>query len=335
MISQKTWTIIISYLIMFVCISSIIPLGFFPCFFSGFLTHEIILSLASYFEKYTKTSHARKISAILIIVSITVIITISVVSCTNFFTEDINTINISIEINRIFADLKKSLPNSFPLFLPDTTEELKNQAFSWIESNIILIRNMGHTFIHGCISLFIGLIIGILISCTKSNIQYTHNTYFTQQLLTRIYTLSQAFRNIVFAQIKISSINTFLTFIIIFIFFPLFGQSLPLQKTLIIITFILGLLPIVGNIVSNIVITIAALSISLSMGIIMFIYLVLIHKLEYFLNAEIIGNKIDANSWELILSMLLLESIFGIEGLIAAPIYYAYLKSELRSKHMI
>lgn len=335
MISQEKWITTISYLIIFICMSIIIPLGLFPCFFSGFLTYEIIVSFASYFERYVNINRARKISATLIIISIIAITTIGVINCTNFFTEDINTINISTEINRIFIDLKKRLPNSFPLFLPDTTEELKNQIFNWIESNIILIRNMGHTFIHGFITLFIGLIIGILIACNISNTQYSNRTYFIDQLITRIYTLSQAFHNIVFAQIKISSVNTLLTSVIIFILFPFFGQSLPLKKTLIIITFILGLLPIVGNIISNIMITIAALSISLSMGTIMFIYLVLIHKLEYFLNAEIIGNRINANPWELILSMLLLESIFGTAGLIAAPIYYAYLKAELRLKYII
>lgn len=336
MISQETWIIIISYILIFISMGIIIPLGLFPCFFSGFLIYEIIVSFSSYFERYISINHARKISTILLIISITIIFAIGIINCTNFFTEDIiNTINISTEINRIFIDFKNRLPHSFPLFLPNTTEELKNQIFNWIESNIILIRNMGHTFIHGFITLLIGLIVGILISCNTSNTKHNNHTYFINQLKTRIYTLSQAFHNIVFAQIKISSVNTLLTSIMMFIFFPMFEQSLPLKKTLIIITFFLGLLPIVGNIISNIIITIAALSVSLSMGIVMFIYLILIHKLEYFLNAEIIGNKINANPWELILSMLLLESIFGIEGLIAAPIYYAYLKSELRLNRMI
>lgn len=335
MITQETWIIFISYLIIFICMGMIIPLGLFPCFFSGFLTYEIVVSLASYITNNIPIHYARKISVILIVIIIILITTISIINCTNFFIEDINTINISAEINRIVSDIKKRLPHSLPLFLPDTTEELKNQMFSWIESNIILIRNMGHTFIHGFITSLIGIIVGTLIACTQSNKPHTNNTYFIVQLLTRIHLLSQAFRNIVFAQIKISSINTLLTSMMIFIFFPLFEQSLPLKKTLIIITFILGLLPIIGNIVSNILITIAALSISFSMGTIMFIYLILIHKLEYFLNAEIIGNRINANPWELILSMLLLESIFGLTGLIAAPIYYAYLKAELRTKHII
>ncbi|WP_331828515.1 AI-2E family transporter [Candidatus Blochmannia sp. SNP] len=335
MISQETPIMIISYIIMFTGIMIIIPLGLFPCFFSGFLTYEIIVSSASYFERFVGINRARWVSVILITISIIIIITIGIINCTNFFTEDINKISISIEINRIFSDLKKRLPDFLPSFLPNTTEELKDQIFNWIESNLILIRNMGHTFLHGFITLLIGLVIGTLVSCTKSTKNYANDTYFTIQLSERIYNLSQAFRNIVFAQIKISLVNTLLTSVMIFVLLPLIEKPLPLGKTLIIITFILGMLPIIGNLISNIMITISALSISLSIGMIMFIYLILIHKLEYFLNAEIIGNRINANPWELILSMLLLEAIFGLEGLIAAPIFYAYLKTELRLKKLI
>jgi predicted PurR-regulated permease PerM len=33
--------------------------------------------------------------------------------------------------------------------------------------------------------------------------------------------------------------------------------------------------------------------------------------------------------------MLVMESILGVPGLIAAPIYYAYFKSELRQKGLV
>jgi predicted PurR-regulated permease PerM len=54
-----------------------------------------------------------------------------------------------------------------------------------------------------------------------------------------------------------------------------------------------------------------------------------IHKLEYFLNARIVGSQIAARAWELLLAMLVMEAAFGIPGVVAAPIYYAYLKREL------
>lgn len=335
MLSRERWIIAVSYIIMFSYITVVIPLGLFPCFFSGFLIYEIIVSISSYFERFIGVYRARFFAVLIIIFIISAVITIGIMSCSSFLTQDNNTANIAIEIDRIFSDLKKRLPVFLPGFLPDTFEELKDQVFSWVELNFILIRNMGHTVLHGCVTLVLGLIIGIIISCSKCINKCNNHTYFIYQLLERVYNLSQAFHNIVFAQIKISSINTLLTSIMIFLFFPVFSQSLPLGKTLVILTFILGLLPIVGNLISNVMITISALSVSFSIGITMFVYLVLIHKLEYFLNAKIIGSRINANPWELILAMIFVESIFGLEGLIAAPIFYAYLKIELRSKKLI
>ena len=65
------------------------------------------------------------------------------------------------------------------------------------------------------------------------------------------------------------------------------------------------------------------------------IFLIVVHKLEYFLNARIVGSQIKAKAWELLLAMLVMESAFGMAGLIAAPIYYAYLKDELASRGLI
>jgi predicted PurR-regulated permease PerM len=65
------------------------------------------------------------------------------------------------------------------------------------------------------------------------------------------------------------------------------------------------------------------------------VYLVIIHKFEYFLNARIVGGQIRANAWELLIVMLAMEAAFGITGIIAAPIYYAYIKSELRARELV
>jgi predicted PurR-regulated permease PerM len=90
-----------------------------------------------------------------------------------------------------------------------------------------------------------------------------------------------------------------------------------------------GLIPVFGNLISNVVIVVVSLSVSPFVALGSLIYLVLIHKLEYFLNARLVGTQIEARAWELLLAMLVMEAAFGIPGLIAAPIYFAYLKDEL------
>ena len=65
------------------------------------------------------------------------------------------------------------------------------------------------------------------------------------------------------------------------------------------------------------------------------LFLMVIHKLEYFLNARVMGGTIHARAWELLLAMLVMDAIFGIPGVVAAPIYYAYLKNELSAQNLI
>ncbi len=110
---------------------------------------------------------------------------------------------------------------------------------------------------------------------------------------------------------------------------------LPLTKTLIIMTFLLGLLPVVGNLMSNTLIFIVGMSISIWVALAALGYLIVIHKVEYFLNARIVGGQINAKSWELLLAMLLFEAAFGLPGVVAGPIYYAYLKSELQKEGLV
>jgi predicted PurR-regulated permease PerM len=101
------------------------------------------------------------------------------------------------------------------------------------------------------------------------------------------------------------------------------------------VTFIAGLLPVVGNLISNTVIVIVSLSYSFGVAVASLCFLIVIHKLEYFLNARIIGHRIGSRAWELLLAMLVMEAAFGIAGVIAAPIYYAFLKDELASQGLV
>jgi predicted PurR-regulated permease PerM len=97
------------------------------------------------------------------------------------------------------------------------------------------------------------------------------------------------------------------------------------------VTFMAGLIPVLGNLISNVVVVVVSLSVSPYVAGGSLLYLVTIHKLEYFLNARLVGTQIDARAWELLLAMLLMEAMFGIAGLVAAPIYYAYVKDELKA----
>jgi len=240
-------------------------------------------------------------------------------------------------INRmaeIIEHSRSSMPGWISQYIPTDAEQLRNTIVEWLRGNAYIFQDagadIGRIFMH----ILIGMVIGALLSLEQA-VAAPSVGPLTREFSHRSLRLSTAFRQVVFAQIWISGINSTLTGLYLVVVLPLFGIDLPFTKTMIVLTFVVGLLPILGNLISNTVIFVVSLSHSLMVAVAALAYLILIHKLEYFLNARIIGSQIRAKAWEMLLAMLLLESAFGIPGLIAAPIYYAYMKSELRDKGLV
>ena len=68
-----------------------------------------------------------------------------------------------------------------------------------------------------------------------------------------------------------------------------FGVTLPLLKTMVVVTFFAGLLPVIGNLISNTLIVIVGVSQGPGVALACLAFLVGVHKLEYFANARIVG----------------------------------------------
>jgi predicted PurR-regulated permease PerM len=101
------------------------------------------------------------------------------------------------------------------------------------------------------------------------------------------------------------------------------------------LTFVAGLLPVVGNLLSNTIVVAVSAGSSLWLAGASLLFLVVIHKLEYFLNARIVGARVGASAWEMLLAMLVFESAFGLPGVVLAPILYAYAKRELADRGLV
>jgi predicted PurR-regulated permease PerM len=229
---------------------------------------------------------------------------------------------------------REHLPQAWVESLPATVEELRIAVLDQLSKHASELQAAGRESLRAVAHVLIGLILGAIISLTQVRPVSTMRP-LAAELALRCRRLSRAFHNIVFAQVRISLLNTIFTALFLLVVLPLCGVHLPLSKTLVVATFVVGLLPVIGNLLSNTLITIAGLSVSLQVAVIALVYLVVIHKLEYFLNARIVGERIRASAWELLVAMVLLEAIFGLVGLVAAPVYYAYLKSELKAAELI
>lgn len=330
-------SIIASYLLMLVFLALLIPLHLLACFFSGFVIYEIISSLGNHLEKYIGGQRARLSISIVLSIIVVAFLALAISSLISFALVDLQGHKgamIGQRVDLALQTLQLEIVQYIPSFIPYSLPEIKNHLFAFLRENMTTLKHTGTELAHSFATMVIGMIIGILVSLNQLH-EPKSQPMFLRAIIQRINNLSISFKNVVFAQIKISAINTILFIVYAHVILPLFGVHLPFAKTLTILTFVFGLIPIMGNLVSNTLITLSGLSISVAVAVTSLSYLVIIHKLEYFINAKIIGTKIRAKSWEVLLAMLVCESIFGLAGLIVAPIFYAYLKLELKEAEMI
>src|SRR3954469_21447229 len=146
---------------------------------------------------------------------------------------------------------------------------------------------------------------------------------YSDEITARFSDFYQSFATVIGAQLTISAINTVLTAIFVF------SIGIPYAPVVIGLTFLCGLFPIVGNILSNTVIVFVAFLVSGKMAIAALIFLVVVHKLEYFLNSKIIGARIRNPIWLTLIGLIIGEKLMGVPGMILSPVVLNYLRVEM------
>ncbi len=314
----------------------ILPLHLLSALLAGLLVYAIIDALAPRLQRHLRRASAHGIVVFGLSILVVGLLTLSVVATVSIVRREVGDPSAFLEsLNPLLDRAREQLPAFVVDHLPDNITEMRHAAIDWVSQHAGALQLAGKTAARVFVHLLIGMVLGAMIALAVRRANGQPRTAFIHALHARSRNLLDAFRDIVFAQIKISAINTVLTGIFLVVLLPLFSTPIPFAKTLVVITFIVGLLPVVGNLISNTLIFIAALSVSFTDAVAALVFLIVIHKLEYFLNARIVGTQIRARAWELLVAMLLMESAFGISGLIAAPIYYAYLKRELKAASLI
>ena len=233
--------------------------------------------------------------------------------------------------------LRLMLPPWLASHVPVSLETLRTAAVGWLTSHAAQVQLWGGHTVRGLGYALAGIVIGALLTLqrTEQEVAVDRKLPMSLAVTNQFDGLVTSFTAVVFAQFRIAAVNTALTAVYLLGVLPLLGTPIPLAGTLVVATFVASLVPVLGNLVSNTMIVVVSLTHSLGVAALSLGWLVGIHKLEYFLNAHIVGQRIRAQAWELLTSMLVLEALFGIAGLVSAPIIYAQLKSVWYSRGWI
>ena len=305
-----------------------VALHLLPALLCGLLVYTLVRLLAPRLERGLSRHGARVTVVALAAFALVAAIAAASVGLLAFFRSDAGSISALMQHMATLLESSRAwLPDSLENSLPGDAEGLRNTLAGWLRQHGAELQAAGKETARSLAYAVLGMVIGALLALRKTEAATAQGPLLAR-LAAHGRGFQQAFRAVVFAQMYIAAINAAVTAVYLLVALPLLGIHLPLAKTLVALTFISGLLPIVGNLVSNAAIVVLSLSHSLALALVSLGVLIVVHKLEYFLNARIVGSRIQAHAWELLCAMLVMEAALGLPGLVLAPIYYAFVKSE-------
>ena len=334
-IKKISSTELTSFLLAGAALLLILHSGLLAALYSGLLVYALVHLIAPALSSRMSNQKAKLTSVAVLGSVIVLLLTLVLWFPLAFFLSDDGSYPVLVKKMADLIELSRNqIPECIADYLPESAEALQQTLTAWMREHAGQAKHIGEQTGRTIAHLIIGMVIGAMAALYDTT-RIHHFKPLAAAMHKRVVNLHQAFRQIVFAQVQIAAINAIFTGVFLLLILPLAGIHLPFVKTMILVTFVAGLLPVIGNLISNTVIVVISLSHSLSTAGLALLFLVTIHKLEYFLNAKIVGTKINARAWELLSAMLVMEALFGIAGVIAAPVFYAYIKSELSQAELV
>ncbi len=244
-------------------------------------------------------------------------------------------------LNRAYIALPKIAASTIPIALEFAERQGIELPFSDYASLKAMAMDavkeeagrVGH-FVRVATVEFAELIIGLVVAVSmflNAKFDLRHERHIAKdnlysltgaEIAERVSTFYDSFTTVMGAQIIISAINTALTAVFVV------SVGLPHASIIIALSFICGLLPIIGNLASNTLIIGVALTVSPTLALGSLVFLIVVHKLEYFLNGKIVGNRIQNPMWLTLIGLVIGEKLMGIPGMILAPVILHYIKVE-------
>ncbi len=223
-----------------------------------------------------------------------------------------------------------ALVNRVGLDLPiDNGQELRALILASLKANARAVESESGLLTRGFFQISAAVIIAILRFVTAAPVPVERRRGLDIEVLNecrdRVALFAVSFELVMGAQVLIAAINAGMAAAFLFAF------RIPFRTMLILTTFVCGMIPIVGNLISNALIAAAALTVSDKLALIALVFLVVVHKGGYVLNSRIIGARTETPTWAILLGLLVGEALMGVTGAILAPTLIYYARAELRA----
>jgi predicted PurR-regulated permease PerM len=241
-------------------------------------------------------------------------------------------------VKRLVIEMRDNLPQAIahvrehPWFialeeyLPDS-EDLAKSAERYAADVAKSAAAIGRVFV----SAVIGLILAVVFFLDQERTQTYRDTLNPRSLFGTLVRwsehLAESVSLTVQLQLVVAAVNAVLTLPI------LLALGMPQVPWLMVLIFVTGLIPVVGNMISGWILIFISFQVKGWVGVVLFVVLTFIlHKVEsYYLNPRLTARHIQLPSFVLILSLIAWEHLLGFAGLfVSFPVLY--LVGKIRSE---
>ncbi len=223
-----------------------------------------------------------------------------------------------IEQNPILIHAREHLPDTHKLF---------ERAREYSESALHVVSMMGHM----AMSAVIALILAIIYNLEEEELQELHEKIDPTSLMGTVLRwlgyVAEAIRITIQLQLVVAAVNTLLTLPVLLV---LGIHHIP---SLMILIFVSGLIPVVGNFVSGVVLSMLAYQAKGFVGIGVFVALTFVlHKIEaYYLNPRLTSKHVHLPGFAIVVSLIAWEHLIGFAGLfVSFP--FLFVASKIRGE---
>jgi predicted PurR-regulated permease PerM len=222
-----------------------------------------------------------------------------------------------------------ALSNRFGVDLPvDNVHELRALILSSMKENARSVSATSGLLTRGFFQILVAVLVAILHFASPEPAPSTKrglDVELARECAARAGLFSRSFDRVMGAQILVAAINAGVAGVFMFIL------RIPFRTVLTLTTFVCGLFPIVGNLISNSLIVASALTVSGHMAAAALVFLIIAHKGGYLLYGRIVGARIEIPTWAILAGLLIGEALLGVTGVILAPTLIYYIREELRA----
>lgn len=189
--------------------------------------------------------------------------------------------------------------------------EVYTEAAQYLMQNLDIVKNAGGVILKAVL----GIIFGVIIFYSKSFVG-ENDTSLSELAQRKIYNFSylifDVFRSIMTTQIIISVLNTLsISLFALLITYLYSGEFLPFWFIIIPFVTVFSLIPVVGNLIVNVLIALASLQVGIYYIFIALIYFFIVHKMELLVIGKFLHKKMNAPFILILFSMIVGELLFS------------------------